>query len=119
MSRKNRSFCSFILLLTLVLPFVAGLVPAFAQDVGPADASTAGAPADQAADLPYFPETGYRIANAQFADYFAKRGGLRTFGYPVSRAFLFLGTQVQFFQRQIMQVRPDGGVGTLNILDAD
>ncbi|HEV2123573.1 MAG TPA: cellulase family glycosylhydrolase, partial [Chloroflexota bacterium] len=33
--------------------------------------------------------------------------------------FLFLGTEVQFFQRQIMQLRPDGGVGTLNILDAD
>jgi hypothetical protein len=69
--------------------------------------------------LPYFPETGFRIANAQFADYFRKRGGLRTFGYPVSNGFLFLGTQVQFFQRQIMQIRPDGGVGTLNILDAD
>ncbi len=65
------------------------------------------------------PETGYRIANPQFADFFTKRGGLRTFGYPVSREFLFLGTRVQFFQRQIMQIRPDGNVGTLNILDED
>src|SRR6266542_3952698 len=70
-------------------------------------------------ELTLFPETGFRLANAQFADYFRKRGGLRTFGYPVSRAFLFLGTQVQFFQRQIMQLRPDGSVTTLNILDAE
>lgn len=69
--------------------------------------------------LPFFPETGFAIANAQFADYFAKRGGLRTFGYPVSNGFLFLGTTVQFFQRQVMQIRPDGSVGTLNIMDAD
>ncbi|HEU5316990.1 MAG TPA: cellulase family glycosylhydrolase [Chloroflexota bacterium] len=66
-----------------------------------------------------FPETGFRLGSPQFADYFRKRGGLRTFGYPVSRSFLFLGTQVQFFQRQIMQLRPDGSVTTLNILDAD
>jgi hypothetical protein len=87
---------------------VAGTVTAFADQPSRT--------ADQAA-LPYFPETGFRIANEQFADFFNKRGGLRTFGYPVSRGFLFLGTPVQFFQRQIMQIRPDGAVGTLNILD--
>jgi hypothetical protein len=75
--------------------------------------------ATQAVGLPYFPETGFRIANERFAEYFARRGGLRTFGYPVSRAFRFLGTEVQFFQRQVMQMRPDGNVGTLNLLDAD
>ena len=69
--------------------------------------------------LPFFAETGFRIANERFADYFQKRGGVRTFGYPVSRAFQFLGTEVQFFQRQVMQLRPDGAVGTLNLLDAD
>ncbi len=100
------------LLTTLLTPLLAALPPQSA-----AAESDAAAGAD--ADLPYFPETGFRIANAQFADYFAKRGGLRTFGYPVSRQFRFLGTQVQFFQRQIMQIRPDGAVGTLNILDAD
>src|SRR5688500_18995128 len=66
-----------------------------------------------------FPETGFRLGSPQFADYFQKRGGLRTFGYPISRAFLFLGTEVQFFQRQIMQLRPDGSVTTLNLLDAE
>ena len=81
----------------------------------------AGAAASEAAQaaLTYFPETGFRLGNAAFADYFQKRGGLRTFGYPVSRPFLFLGFEVQFFQRQIMQTRADGSVGTLNILDAE
>src|SRR5581483_1200925 len=88
------------LLSTLLTPLLAALPQTAAAE---SDAATS---AD--ADLPYFPETGFRIANAQFADYFAKRGGLRTFGYPVSRQFRFLGTQVQFFQRQIMQIRPDG-----------
>ena len=58
---------------------------------------------DQA--LPFFVETGFRIANERFADYFNKCGGLRTFGYPVSRAFQFLGTEVQFFQRHVMPAR--------------
>src|SRR5687768_590400 len=73
----------------------------------------------QQAELTFFPETGFRLGNAQFANYFRQRGGVRTFGYPISRAFLFLGTECQFFQRQVMQLRPDGGVATLNILDAD
>ena len=105
----QRALTTFIALLTAVLPVFQ---PAAAAAAGPFDVAAQ-------SELPYFPETGFRIANARFADFFAKRGGLRTFGYPVSRGFLFLGTEVQFFQRQIMQIRPDGGIGTLNILDAD
>jgi len=112
----------FVLFSTLFSPLASVLPARAAVSDAPRDAAV-GAPAVvddfQQADLPYFPETGYRLANPKFADYFAKRGGLRTFGYPVSRGFKFLGTDVQFFQRQIMQLRPDGAVGTLNILDAD
>ncbi|HET6318873.1 MAG TPA: cellulase family glycosylhydrolase [Chloroflexota bacterium] len=92
---------------------IASLVPLSALGPGRALAQT------ESTELTFFPETGFRLGSPQFADYFRKRGGLRTFGYPVSRAFLFLGTEVQFFQRQIMQRRPDGSVATLNILDAD
>jgi hypothetical protein len=114
-----RTLLTFLLLLCTALSPVAGVATALAAgDPGP-DEAVGPAPSEQDASLPFFPETGYRIANAQFADFFAKRGGLRTFGYPVSKGFLFLGTQVQFFQRQVMQIRPDGNVGTLNILDAD
>lgn len=78
----------------------------------------AGVPAPQAVSGEgIFPETGYRIGDPRFQTYFASRGGVSTFGYPTSRPFLLLGTRVQFFQRHVMQVRPDGNVGLLNLLD--
>jgi hypothetical protein len=123
MPSAKSSFVRVVHLLTLLAILAGVFLPlAPAAQASPGDPAPApGAPdsALEQASLPFFPETGFRIANAQFADYFVKRGGLRTFGYPVSRGFRFLGTEVQFFQRQIMQIRPDGGVGTLNILDAD
>ncbi|MDQ3703551.1 MAG: hypothetical protein M3442_21920 [Chloroflexota bacterium] len=118
----TRTLLSLVLVLCTLLSSAGVPLTAFAapSPAAPAAAPGAllGAPAEQEG-LAFYPETGYRIANPQFADFFSKRGGLRTFGYPVSRGFLFLGTQVQFFQRQIMQIRPDGNVGTLNILDED
>ncbi len=68
-------------------------------------------------DSRYFDATGFRIDNDVFWDYFNKRGGLRTFGYPVSRTFTFMGTTVQFFQREIMQIGPNGNAQTMNVLD--
>jgi N-acetylmuramoyl-L-alanine amidase len=69
-------------------------------------------------DARYFAQTGYRVAEDAFWKYFLNRGGLRTFGYPASNGFVLDGMEVQVFQRQIMQLRPDGGVQTMNILDA-
>ncbi|MGH2459035.1 MAG: hypothetical protein ACRDIY_09235, partial [Chloroflexota bacterium] len=63
-----------------------------------------------------YPITGFSITGP-FLDYFQHRGGLRTFGYPISRPFQLLGSQVQFFQRRVLQLRPDGTVGQLNLLD--
>ena len=105
----RQALTTLLALFTLLAPLSALVAPAPGAEAAPAAQS----------QLPFFPETGFRLANPQFADFFTKRGGLRTFGYPVSREFLFLGTRVQFFQRQIMQIRPDGNVGTLNILDED
>ena len=68
-------------------------------------------------DNRYFSATGYRIDNDVFWDYFNKRGGIYTFGYPVSRTFTFLGFTTQFFQREILQLGPDGAARTMNILD--
>jgi len=68
-------------------------------------------------DNRYFAQTGYRIDNDVFWDYFNKRGGVRTFGYPTSRTFTFLGFTTQFFQREIMQMGSNGGAQTMNILD--
>lgn len=66
----------------------------------------------------YYPETGFRIKNAAFLDFFDRRGGLRTFGYPISNECTLYGSRVQFFQRAVMQLRQDGSVTTLNLLDA-
>ena len=68
-------------------------------------------------DERYFDQTRYRVDDDRFWEYFRKRGGVRTFGYPVSNAFTLLGSKVQIFQRQVLQMRPDGGVQTLNLLD--
>ena len=68
-------------------------------------------------DARYFSQTGYRIGEDAFWNYFQVRGGVRSFGYPVSNVFLLYGMKVQIFQRQILQLRPDGGVQTMNVLD--
>src|SRR5947209_8226073 len=68
-------------------------------------------------DERFYSQTGYRIDADAFWNFFQQRGGVRTFGYPVSRTFTLDGFQVQIFQREVMQLQPDGGVQTLNLLD--
>ncbi len=69
------------------------------------------------ADPRSFSQTGYSISNDAFWDYFQHRGGIRTFGYPVSNVIRLLGKPTQIFQRQILQLEADGSVSTLNLLD--
>src|SRR5919197_4957162 len=79
-----------------------------------------GAPAAgaQPVDARFFSQTGFRVDNDAFWDFFQHRGAVRTFGYPVSRQFKLDGFAVQIFQREVMQQWPDGSVHTLNLLDA-
>jgi N-acetylmuramoyl-L-alanine amidase len=86
-------------------------VPTYAQlaDVQQTDA--------QQADARMFLQTGYRIGDDKFWAYFKARGGIRTFGYPVSNPFTLQGFRVQIFQRAVLQMQPSGGVGILNVLD--
>jgi hypothetical protein len=42
---------------------------------------------------------------------------VRTFGYPVARTFTLDGFQLQIFQSEAMQLQPNGGVQTLNLLN--
>jgi len=74
-------------------------------------------PAPVPHDARYFPQTGYRIDNATIWNYFQRRGGVTTFGYPTSRTFLFQGFTVQFFQRRIVQLDQQGHARLLNLLD--
>jgi hypothetical protein len=41
----------------------------------------------------FFAQTGYRIDNDHIWNYFQARGGVDTFGYPVSRTFLLQATR--------------------------
>lgn len=68
-------------------------------------------------DPRFFSQTGFRVSNDAFWQYFQTRGGIRTFGYPVSRDMQLLGCTTQFFQRLVMQQCGNGGVGSLNLLD--
>jgi hypothetical protein len=68
-------------------------------------------------DNRYFSQTGYRIDNDTIWDFFNRRGGVNVFGYPVSRTFTLQGFTVQFFQRRIVQLGPDGHARLLNMLD--
>src|SRR5207237_1791495 len=73
--------------------------------------------AAQQTDERFFSQTSFRIDDDSFWDFFQHRGGVRTFGYPVSRTFMLDGFQVQIFQREVMQKQADGSVQTLNLLD--
>ncbi|HEV2125866.1 MAG TPA: hypothetical protein VGW38_24175 [Chloroflexota bacterium] len=68
-----------------------------------------------------FPETGFRVDDAAVRAYFDARGGIDTFGYPVSRTFTFLGFPTQVFQRHLIQVggAGPGSVAPMNLLDPD
>jgi len=96
--RSLRALSAALLLVTLLVPAVPN----------------AGA---QETDARFFSQTNFRIDNDAFWNFFQTRGGVRTFGYPVSRVFRLDGFQVQIFQRIVMQLWPDNSVHTLNLLD--
>ena len=73
----------------------------------------------QADTLHCFDQSGFCVSNPVVWDYFTHRGGVNTFGYPISQQFLFEGSQVQFFQRRVIQIEPNGQAGLLNVLDPD
>src|SRR5579883_2035503 len=97
-------FVTLVMMVTSVTPVLAATNQSVAAD---------------SSDPRYFSQTGYRIDNDKFWDYFQHRGGINTFGYPVSRTFTFLGKTTQFFQRRVIEIEPDGSVGQLNILGSD
>jgi hypothetical protein len=65
----------------------------------------------------FSPETGFSVAPGAFDDYFRARGGLRTFGPPVSNRFRLLGQDVQLFRYFALRQNPDGSITTLPLLD--
>ena len=82
----------------------------------PPRATPAPPPGPAPRDSRFFPQTGFRIDDDRFWEYFQLRGGVKNFGYPASRTFHFMGFTTQFFQRQLMQLGPDGP-RLMNLLD--
>lgn len=64
----------------------------------------------------FFAESGFSLADPAFIDYFDRRGGLRTFGYPISRSHQLLGRRSQIFQHAIMQLDEGGRVSLANLM---
>jgi hypothetical protein len=62
------------------------------------------------ADSRFFGDTGFRIGNRYFFQFFRERGGLRTFGPPISRQFRYLGFPAQLFQNRMVLLQPDNSV---------
>jgi photosystem II stability/assembly factor-like uncharacterized protein len=99
-------------------PPAATVTPALSVTPAPAGTATPVGTATAAPrDNRYFSQTGFRVDNDAFWDYFNRRGGARMFGLPTSRTFSFLGFTSQFFQRAVMQLGPDGSVRLINLLD--
>ena len=67
-------------------------------------------------DAMYFAETGFGVWNPQIQAYFESRGGVETFGFPISNVFTLYGFEIQLFQRQGIQIGPNGLPRGLNIL---
>ncbi|MDQ4078532.1 MAG: PQQ-dependent sugar dehydrogenase [Chloroflexota bacterium] len=100
-SKRSRLVC--FLLLGLVLYTTSGC--ALPSQAAPSDER-------------HFDQTGYRIDDDRIWEYFQARGGIDTFGYPVSERFMFRGFPVQVFQRHVLQASGDQA-RPLNLLDPD
>jgi len=64
-----------------------------------------------------FPDTGYTITDDAIWNFFTQYGGTNTFGEPISREFLLMGTPVQLFQNAALQVQSDGSVQPMQLTD--
>jgi len=74
--------------------------------------------ATQAApDPPSVAATGYDLTDPTIAAYFREHGGVAALGTPISNPMRLSGNRVQLFQRQAIEVRADGSVGTLDLVD--
>ena len=105
-------------------PSPPSLAPAERKIVKKVDPSPPPVPAspkapDVAHDQRYFAETGYRVDDDNIWSYFAARGRVPVFGFPVSRTFILLGCSVQVFQRQVAQSCAGRGITLMNLLDPD
>lgn len=68
------------------------------------------------AESRFFPETGFSVSDDGIWEYMQVRGGIESFGFPISETFVFRGFPVQIFQRHVIQ-NVNGVVRPINLLD--
>lgn len=103
------------LLLMIVWAFT-GRVDRMPAVAGAASLVPAVPAADSAVNAaPVFQETGYAVAEGAIGAYFRARGGVRTFGPPISNEFTLLGSQVQLFRNHLLKIEANGSVSTVNL----
>jgi hypothetical protein len=106
------------LLLAIVWAFTGPIAPTSRASFVAGAASLPGAGAVPAGPIragQMFPETGFAVADGPIGNYFTARGGVRTFGPPISNAFPLLGSTVQVFRNHMLKVEPSGSVSTVNL----
>ena len=102
MVRTSRLAVAAALLIALCVPTAA-----LGQSTGQA----------QSSDPRFFSQTNFRIDNDAFWDFFQQRGGVRRSATPC-RAVQARRLPGADLPAQVMQLQADGGVQTLNLLDA-
>jgi hypothetical protein len=78
---------------------------------------TPGLASAQAVDPRVSADTGYTIADDAIWSFFSQHGGSATFGEPISREFILMGSPVQLFQTAALQVQSDGSVQVMQLTD--
>jgi hypothetical protein len=97
----------FVVLLSVIWA-LAGPVNQRAMIAGAAPAPPGDSPS-------VYQDTGFAVADGPISNYFAARGGVRTFGPPVSNAFPLLGEQIQIFRDFVLKVDANGSVSTVDL----
>lgn len=80
--------------------------------------ATAGPARADESDALFFSETGFGVWNPEIRAYFESRGGVDTFGFPISNVFTLYGLDVQLFQRLGVQIGSSGSPRGLDILQS-
>jgi hypothetical protein len=120
----------YLMVATLILGPASPASPAAARSDGGDTGQVATAPnrelpasagsGSPAGEVTFPPDkTPFSIREPSFLRYFNERGGLDTFGYPVSNVFRFRGFSTQIFQRRVMQLSEQGQARLLNLLDPE
>ena len=67
--------------------------------------------------LPTVLTTSFHVLRPAFREFSEQHGGARVLGAPVSNEFQLFGRRTQIFEQRVLQLRPDGSVTVLGVID--